>query len=279
MPSALQRRTLRFNRLDFFETPAETAEMMARSAYVHTLPPGAHSCDPTCGHGALLHAAHRVRGADDLDLFGIELDPNRVAEAQRQCISSVLHADIFDVQPPSESVDVILANPPFKLSRLDEAIGSLRTPRNAAITIIEHIWPWLAPDGMLVAIMPNGWQEERFHQDSTKRAFAKFVQEHGHYEELSAGLFKEAGTTVATTLIVLHSRLSRTAPYGDWPSWNAFQASRYLRAVPQELLDSPLSLQLACALAPFGMTNLLDQLKEADWQALRALHSPTLPTT
>lgn len=257
-----QRRELRFNKLDFFESPEETARQLARYAFVASLPPGARVCDPSCGRAALLLAARAERRTDDLCYEGVELDWDRWQMASAHGFA-IHHGDTLSYTPVA-LYDVILTNPPFSVA------GERRT----WMKHIYHVWNWLAPDGMLSAIVPDTWIDDQWHAEKgegrIRREFYEFVDAHGYIaERLPMGHFKEVGTNVATAIIVLNKSAGRPDPYLGWPSWYAYDAHRYLAGAPDHLVDLPLEVRLSACLSHYTMSPLLCHLTDSDWQAIK----------
>lgn len=99
-----------------FWTPDWVAEAMA--SYV--LSGGSrHVLDPAVGAGAFFRAAKRVaaEGGRDVALLGAEVDGAALQEARQNGLSpedlARVSPDDFVLQPPGESFDAIVANPPY----------------------------------------------------------------------------------------------------------------------------------------------------------------------
>jgi Methyltransferase small domain len=99
----------------------------------------------------------------------------------------VTRADFLDFNPPW-AYDAIVMNPPF----------SIEGDPLAYITHIEHAWSLLAPDGILLAIVPGGFT---FRDDKRIRQFRELLEDHGTWRELDGDAFKASGTGVKTVII------------------------------------------------------------------------------
>jgi predicted RNA methylase len=85
----------------------------------------------------------------------------------------------------------VIMNPPF----------SVENDKTAYMTHIYHAFSMLTDNGIMYAVVPNGWE---FNQASKFRAFREFVGLHGvSKEKFPSGTFKESGTMIETTVIEL----------------------------------------------------------------------------
>jgi len=157
-----------------YPTPREIAEEMVDLLDIQQ---DSHILEPSGGTGALIGAL----GAPWYpvgSLTTIEIN-NRLADQLRANfpLTKVYNTDFLDWQAP-RLYDRIIMNPPFN--------------GGADIKHINHAISMLAPRGVLVALCANG---------SRQRAAFKAKAE--HWENLPAGSFKAAGTSVNVALMML----------------------------------------------------------------------------
>lgn len=195
--------------LELFETPPEIAHRMAMMAMT-ARPDARRFLEPEAGTGRLIYALYALNPAAPLDLLAIEIDAANVEALRAQGFARrVVHADLFDLIPNREyRVDVILMNPPFG--------------NNADIEHVDHVFnEWLAPDGVLVAIMSPHWT---FANDTASRDFRALLGFPDGFrlgdqtgielsgsatvagataERLPEGTFKGEGTGVGSLLVTM----------------------------------------------------------------------------
>lgn len=83
----------------------------------------------------------------------------------------------------------VVCNPPFS--------------HGADVQHVTHAFRhWLAPGGLLVAIMSAGTATR---DDKATKAFRALVEAHGSMEELPDGSFEASGTSVRTVLVTLRA--------------------------------------------------------------------------
>jgi len=137
--------------------------------------------EPSAGTGDILHALIR-RGINPVNTQAVEINYNLCDVLRKQRFKlqeSVMCADFLDLEIDSiETVDTILMNPPFNDAQ--------------DIKHIEHAIGFLNKGGVLVAICANG-----------PRQVKTLKPRSSYWEELPAGSFKQAGTNVNTTLLVI----------------------------------------------------------------------------
>ena len=163
-----------------FFTPPELAPRV-----VDALGPlkGGRYLDPSAGNGSLADLMREDAG--DLVLIESHL-PNVLAVEARGY--RVLERDFLTVTPHEIGLfDGIAANPPFT--------------KGLDITHIRHMWQFLKPNGVLSVIASQSWIQGGQRK---KVAFREFLHCYGAaIEEVAAGSFRKAGTTVATSHIVV----------------------------------------------------------------------------
>ncbi len=126
----------------FFPTPSELASVaIANSKALAALPIGASMLEPEAGFGALAAAVRAVR--PDIQIDVCEIDPRNRSELADQGLNLV--GDDFLLTLPSKLYDLIVMNPPF----------STPADKFAWATHVEHALQFLAPHGVLVAILPE----------------------------------------------------------------------------------------------------------------------------
>jgi hypothetical protein len=114
--------------------------------------------DPCCGEGsALADLRHHLQtlGSEPM-AFGVEYNVERAVNA-RQWLDVVAHADIADMAIKPRQFGLLLLNPPYgdmvsDTAQLDAASGGRKR-------LEKHFYrtahPWLAPEGLLVLIVPH----------------------------------------------------------------------------------------------------------------------------
>lgn len=180
-----------------FPTPAALASRMVDLAAIR---PGERVLEPSAGTGRLLGAmGGRMFGHNPErgEVVAVEVNRSLASRLRDEFPKTRVHcADFLSIDGPAayvghvpESVplgqfDAILMNPPFV---------------NAEdIKHILHAHRMLKPGGRLVAICADGPR-----QRETLRPMAEASG--GSWEALPAGTFQEAGTAVATALLVMHA--------------------------------------------------------------------------
>ncbi|MCK5236219.1 MAG: hypothetical protein KAR06_04460 [Deltaproteobacteria bacterium] len=99
-------------------------------------------------------------------------------------------ADFLTVEPSPE-YDLVIMNPPFE--KLQDCAH------------VMHAFKFLKPGGRLVSIMSPSW---KFNSNKKAEAFRNFFDLHGvQSEEVEAGEFKESGTNISTTIVIIERSL------------------------------------------------------------------------
>lgn len=163
-----------------FFTPREQGIKVCAAAGDMT---GKRAMDPSAGDGALADIAKEM-GADVIVIENFK--PNATALSKKGY--DVIERDFLSVTPEEIGLfDVIVANPPFT--------------KNADIDHVMHMIKFLRPGGVLSTIMSTSW---RLGSQKKQVEFANFLRERGaQIETIEAGAFKESGTMVETTHVVL----------------------------------------------------------------------------
>lgn len=155
-----------------YYTPAELAIRVARQADVA----GQEVLEPSAGKAALAQAC-LAAGAQKVDC--IEVNPECATHLRGLGLPTV-EADFLTVEPMRKYTRIVM-NPPFA--------------RNQDIKHVAHALRFLAPGGILVAIMfPN----------TERNKFQKLLQGLDHtIETLPEGAFQESGTPISTVLVTV----------------------------------------------------------------------------
>ncbi len=169
----------------FFETPEDLADEIIQLACIEA---GHRVFEPSAGHGRLVNAAAK-RVKNPKQIAAIELQKKNCDELKAtDCGVYFPNGRDFLSVKPSEFVpfDRIVMNPPFT--------------RQQDIQHVLHAWEFLTPGGRLVSIMASSWT---FRGDKRSGAFRKFVEQHGTWNKIESGAFRESGTMVNSTIVIL----------------------------------------------------------------------------
>lgn len=168
----------------FFPTPGDLADEAIALAGIG---PGMRVLEPSGGRGALALRAAALVGAENVQVY--EFLPGNVKALRDADLPNVTQADFLQV-PPTPVYQAVVMNPPF---------GNL-----ADVKHVEHAARFLAPDGVLVAIMSPGFT---FRDTRAAREFKAFAEAAGaQVKPIPAGTFRESGTEVATVLVRMEAR-------------------------------------------------------------------------
>jgi adenine-specific DNA-methyltransferase len=181
VPSQLSRRDL-----GAVYTPAALADWVAQQVLGALQGKSASDqpviLDPACGDGALLEAV-RMRTRGRARLYGIDLDPEAVASANRRLsgTATIVHGDALTVDLRSLGIpqpDAVIANPPWGAT-LEVRASDLRA-RGYSLArgqfdsyelFIERALEWLSEDAPAVFIIPDSiFQPEH---EPTRRLLAE----------------------------------------------------------------------------------------------------------
>ena len=165
----------------FFETPADVADWLVMLA-------GGISEDdtvlePSAGRGALIKAIHRACPSVTVECY--ELMPEN-----REFLHTLSNVILLDEDFTKNSVGSytkIIANPPFS--------------GNQDIEHVRLMYDRLEEGGTLAAITSQHW---KFASEKKCIDFRNWLKEvHGEVFEISAGEFKESGTSIITMAVVI----------------------------------------------------------------------------
>ena len=166
----------------FFETPADVADWLVMLAG------GIHEDDtvlePSAGRGALIKAIHRACPSVMVECY--ELMPEN-REFLHTLSNVILLDEDFTKDSVSSSYTKIIANPPFS--------------GNQDIEHVRLMYDRLEEGGTLAAITSQHW---KFASEKKCIDFRNWLKEvHGEVFEISAGEFKESGTSISTMAVVI----------------------------------------------------------------------------
>ncbi len=155
-----------------FFTPLAVAANVAELAEVAKR----YVLEPSAGHGALADACMKA-GAIAVSCF--ELNAEFAQELRRKHYN-VIESDFLNYTPGVGARYLrIVMNPPFTKSQ--------------DIKHVNHALTWLAPGGILVAIMLDS---------QTRKGFQEIIAKYNpEIIEVERGTFKESGTSVATVIV------------------------------------------------------------------------------
>ncbi len=172
----------------FFGTNAELADELVDYAEIELY----HEVsEPSAGQGAIIDAIcrkHPSRKHSNKVIAFELMDINRlILERNGNCI--LLDKDFLNTENDwSGKFDRIVANPPFS--------------KNADILHIYKMYECLKPNGRIVTIASKHWQ---FSKNKKETAFKEWLESLGVEPiDVPAGAFKEAGTNIATCILVIN---------------------------------------------------------------------------
>ena len=188
------------NPLAFFATPPDVVELLMDEADLFD---GARVLEPSAGHGAIAERLDQC----DVDLTLVELNPINVRVLQDRFPDAAIHAGDFLEFATDDLFDRVVMNPPF--STADKA--------DVWIDHVRHAFDLLKPYGRLVGVVASNL---KFRSDKKFQAMREFIAQHGQWQEVEVGAFKQSGTNIATLVVTLDKEKSwRTRPYLGSPSW------------------------------------------------------------
>lgn len=187
--NAARRRTELFNKAQamigvvpgFYPTPMKIIRQMLDMAGV-TIEDVEEIYDPTAGGGAILDGVHEVYPT--IKTFGVERNET-LAELCREKGHDVVTGDTF--QHAERQYTTILANPPFEHDQ----------DADQGCWYFDNL---LAAGGKMVLITSSG---AFAHTTPAAEKFQALVREHGYYQTLPAGSFRESKTGVNTCIVYL----------------------------------------------------------------------------
>ncbi|MCQ8781695.1 DNA methyltransferase family protein [Mangrovibrevibacter kandeliae] len=165
----------------YFPTPAPIVADMLEAADMPAGP--CRVLEPSAGSGAILDGIAAAYPQAHADAFECWLSLRDVLKLK----GANLIGDDFTEPEPTPVYDRVLMNPPFE--------------KGQDMLHVRIAFSWLKPGGRLVAIMSTG---PFFRSDAKARAFRDWFEELGGCaRDLPAGSFKESGTGVGVSLVIL----------------------------------------------------------------------------
>lgn len=165
----------------FFETPQEIATWLV--SLVGGINTGDIVLEPSAGRGAIIRAIQN-------DCKDIAVDCYELMPENKEFLHSVeninLCGDDF-IKECDRLYTKIVANPPFS--------------NNQDIDHVLKMYDLLLPGGVLAAIMSNSWTFNTSKKATDFREWLKSVN--GQVLDIPKGKFKESGTMIETTAIVI----------------------------------------------------------------------------
>ena len=171
----------------FFETPSNLAKMMvalcdfdfSKGTIIKVL-------EPSAGKGTLLKELPLVSGFFDLT----------VCEINALCFPflkdfpgiNIIEGDFLKTYFPANHFDIIIANPPFS--------------KNQDIDHIEKMYELCRPGGKIVSVASVHWQISTFQKETRFRNWLDSID--SEIIPIDKGMFKESGTMVPSSLIVIN---------------------------------------------------------------------------
>ena len=157
--------------------------------------------EPSIGEGALaVEAASKWGEKHKLEIIGYDVDEvalGKARAAMKKANVVLSLRDFLTVEPGGleaasaggciKPVDVVLMNPPFT--------------RGADIAHVTHAWQFVAPGGVLVAIMSPHFQHASTKAAIAFRAHLEMMGERAETEDIPAGTFEHTG--VASVLVLM----------------------------------------------------------------------------
>lgn len=222
-------------------TPREVIDFMVEFADIEI---GEKVCDPSCGSGGFLTRAYqnlRTKVADlgideenlkDHDLIqyieenciiGNDIDPHLVTLAKINMVihgdgwNNIYRSDVFELKDSPltdwhNTIDVILANPPFSIGVNGEKLkdykfGKQNTYKNddgqteaiSDLLFVERCYRLLRPGGRMLIVLPSGWANNPNSQYFRDYLYDKWIEI--ATVSLPEGVFKPFGESGAKTVI------------------------------------------------------------------------------
>jgi len=171
--------------LAFYSTPDAVVGRLLGNLH---LPKGARVLEPSAGTGDIVRPLMALGYRVD----AIEIDPGRVS-ALRHHRGLTVYAGNFLQMPARSEYDAVVMNPPFSGVHW--------------IQHVVHAFDWLAPNGVLLAILPV---TAEIGDSAKHKAFRKWAKEryagHGslYFTSLPPESFASSGTRINTVILELH---------------------------------------------------------------------------
>jgi predicted RNA methylase len=168
--------------LQFFETPEALADELVAAAEIRD---GMRVLEPSAGRGRITRAIRRV--APLCNLVAIEIDPHNFVELNTADGGLFILGDFMKDFAHDETVDRVVMNPPFS--------------KRQDVDHVTRAFSMLSPGGRLVSVV-SGSAMHRI--DKKGEAFKALVKRCGSSYDLPEGTFKESGTNVRASVVILN---------------------------------------------------------------------------
>lgn len=167
--------------LQFYETPERLADRLIELADIR---PGMRILEPSAGHGALIRAVDR-HSVSDIHIEWYEIDEKNVQRLKADDywgtgFTTGHQYDFMAIEPPPHFNRIVM-NPPFT--------------KQQDAKHVRHAYDFLAPGGVLVAIMSAAVKFRETESYRWVRDNAEMI------EDNDPGAFKESGTMVNTVIV------------------------------------------------------------------------------
>lgn len=168
----------------FFATPFDLAQKLV---YIAGLKHHDNILEPSAGQGAIIKEINAVVRATP-DCYEL-METNQIILKKSGLKFNFLGADFFENKGLLYSK--IIANPPFS--------------KNQDIDHVKEMYKCLARGGRLVSVMSESWVEGT---QKKQIEFKEWLEEiGGDYEHVPKGTFKESGTMVGATIVIIEKPL------------------------------------------------------------------------
>lgn len=173
---------------DFFETPAEVADLLVERACFDGT--AMRVLEPSAGHGAIIDAIRREPKAAKCLIQCCEIEESNISMLIRKGhmpIATDFLEWTWPTQDKGRLYDRILMNPPFSKYR--------------EVHHVMHAYKFLKPGGKLITIMSAGVE---FRKEIAYSGMANLIHKtKGEVDRLPEGSFEESGTNVNTVMVTL----------------------------------------------------------------------------
>lgn len=171
----------------FFPTPPDIADWMVQLAEIK---PEHCICEPSAGQGAIVNAILRVCPVMNHKIACFELMPINKTFLSK-IPETVDFGDDFLLCNKPDSFDRIIANPPFS--------------KNQDIDHIRKMYECIKPGGRIVSLSSQHWHLSDNRKETEFREWLSEIKAQKY--EIGPGAFKESGTMINTTAIVINKPL------------------------------------------------------------------------
>lgn len=224
-----------------FFTPREIVDFMIDFADIEI---GEKVCDPSCGSGGFLTRAYKnlrtkvmelgvdedkledhdlIQYIEENCIIGNDIDPHLVTLAKINMVihgdgwNNIYRSDVFKVEDSPllewhNSIDVILANPPFSIGVTGDKLKNYKFGRSkylkkddeepkaiSDLLFVERCYKLLRPGGRLLIILPSGWANNPKSQYFRDYLYNDWIEV--ATVSLPEGVFKPFGESGAKTVI------------------------------------------------------------------------------